>query len=391
MANTERDYDAPIAAAATAAGGTPFLGMVGERRIVHDPHLNKNIKRVGLHELERRARPGDVILSSRPGWEGFKITQAPLSGSEFFHASPVYGRRRGKGTVIDAGDLAEWRDYKPTIKEVSPAAKTVRRHFPEHGYADLVLMRPEKELSPKELRALRKSLTSRAYEPYSVPKGAKAALKDLFVPKLKQVAQTPTPVCVGSMCSALPAEAMAESGVLRHISKGKAPGEVLPADFLRSGSGFKPVAAVTGQKRVLGPVSRQLYRLGGRAALGAGIGGTLYGTYKDPVTTAGILGGVATPLAVRAGAEAALRRFKHMPKPEASLAVHKQLPTIRRLLMEAFTPDPTLTPEAFKKLKWRLGLRTLPLMAAGGVGTYLMADKLRDLISQRVMKSTPEE
>ncbi len=387
----DKNYDAPVAAGAAAAAGTPFLGMIGQRELVNDPHVNKNISRVGLHELERMARPGDVILSSRPGWEGFKVTQAPFSGSEFFHATPVYGRRGGKGTVIDAGDLAEFADYDPKIKDVTREARTVRHHFPSHGYGDLTLVRPEKKLNPKDVRDLRRALTSKAYDPYSVNVGAKAALKDMFVPKvelpatLKKKMPPPTPKvqCKGTMCSALPAEAFSESGLLKQIAKGKKPEEILPADFLRSGSGFKPVASVLKQKRALSPISRALYRYGTRAGVGAGIGGTIYGAYKDPAATAGILGAAAAPLATRGLGSAIHRKLFKSTKDESLRAVGNQLPQAKRLLLEAFTPDPDMSPELMKKLKLRFGTRTLPLALAGGLGTYFAADKIRDWINKR--------
>lgn len=379
MATPETNYDLPVAAGATLAAGSPFLGLIGERKLTGDPHINKNIKRMGLQALEREARPGDVILSSRPGWEGFKVTQAPFSGSEFFHASPVYGRKGGKGTVVDAGDLGEWEGSRATIKDVSRSAKTIHRHYPGHGYSDLVLVRPDKKLTHKQLLNLRSSLTSRAYDHYSVPRGAKAALKDLFVPKLDMFTskKPPTP-CSGTMCSALPAESMAESGILKNIAKGKAPGETLPADFLRAGSGFKPVGAVVRQNRALGPISRQVYRYGTRAGLGAGIGGAIYGGYKDPVTTAGILGGLATPSLARAASTAIYKRLRKVPKDEAVTALSNQLPKLRRLGMELFTPDPEMTPEMLRKLSLRFGTRTVPLALLGGLGTYLAASKIRD-------------
>lgn len=384
----EKNYDLPVAVGAGLAVGSPFLGLIGQRKLVHDPHINENIRKLTLKELGRQARPGDVVLSSRPRWGGFKVTQTPVSGSEFYHASPVYGRRGGLGTIIDAGDFGYDNPPRPTISGVSRIATPAPRHFSGHGYSDLVLMRPDKKLSPAQLKKLQKALTARAYQQYSVPVGAKAMLKELFVPKIKAFSKdlaksTPEAIrCSGTMCSALPSEAMAEAGILKNIAKGKGPSEVLPADFLRAGSGYSPVGAVIKQKRALSAVSRALYPYAARAGIGLGIGGTIYGTYKDPVATAGVLGGMMTPSIMRALATRAVQYGQHKTKNEAMSAVGNQLPKLKRLVLEAFTPDPEITPELARKLKLRFATRTLPIGLLGGLGSFLAAKKIRSMFSK---------
>jgi hypothetical protein len=290
------------------------------------------------------------------------------------------------GTVIDAGDLGEYEGMRPTIKDVSKRAKTIHRHFPGHGYSDLVLMRPDKGLSQEQILKLRRALTTRAYDPYSVPMGLRATLKELFVPKIKPLAKNLPGSCSGTMCSALPGEAMAEAGILKNIAKGKAPQEVLPADFLRAGSGYSPVGAITRQQRALSPVSRAIYPYLSRAGLGLGIGGAIYGAYKDPETTAGILGGLATPALARGLSTKILQKTKQYNKDQAMVAVGNQLPKMKRLLMENFTPDPEMSPELLRKLKIRLGTRTLPLAVLGGLGSFLAARKVRGMFSEKDKK-----
>lgn len=381
----EINYNAQVGAGAAVAGTTPFLGMLGEKKIINDPHYNKNIGRVNLHELERMAKPGDVILSSRPGAEGFKLTQAPTSGSEFFHATPIYDKVRGKGKAFDAGDLAGWNDYKPTLKDVKGHSRAMRHHFPSHGYSDLMLMRPENELSPKQIKDLRRALTRRAYDTYSVSQGAKAAVKDLFVPKLKMF-EPKAPSCGkgSTMCSALPSQAYDDAGILKRIARGKAPGDVLPADFLREGSGFKPVAAVVKQKRLIkNRAARAAARFGTRGAIGAGIGGAIYGSYNDPVATSAALGGLAAPTAARFLSSKLHSKLTHTPMQESMRSVSNALPSAKRLLMEAFTADPDMTPELLGKLRTRWGIRTLPLALAAGAGTYFAGDALRNWINKK--------
>ena len=130
------------------AAASPFAGLIGQKELVNDPHLNKSIKRMTVEELGRAARPGDVMVSTRPGMtSGFKAIEAPLLGSEFYHASPIMHQRGGKGMLYDAGDLAEFDYWKPGVNEIKRKTSTIPEHAKKHKYGDMMLVRPDKKMT----------------------------------------------------------------------------------------------------------------------------------------------------------------------------------------------------------------------------------------------------
>lgn len=378
MPRNESDRSTAAGIGALAAGTSPFWGMIGQKPIKIDPHLRSGIKDISINHLGELARPGDVVLASRGGWEGYKATQAPFSGSEFFHAAPVVGKNKGIGTVTDAGHLYTPGDKsKPNLKEMLRRAEKAPFHFSQKGYDDLVLLRPEKELTPQQLKRLQQAYVNRAFAPYSVTEGVKATLTDLFKPKILGASKGTVPVCVGSMCSGLPAQAFNEAGILESIAAGKNPRHVLPADFLREGSGFKAIGAVLEQDRSLkNKLIRNLHRYGSRGLLGAGIAGTVYGGYKDPAATAGVLGGLATPLLLRQAATEIYKRKPGISPGQARRAVTKEAPSLIKVLFSRFDPG-------HKQRVLRYLSRTAPAGIAGGIGSYLLADKIREWVKNK--------
>lgn len=224
-------------------GASPFLGMIGERRLSKDPYYNKDVQRVTRTKLEQLAQPGDVVLGSRrhEGSLIYKHPQLGASGSEFYHAEPVVGRRGGRGRTIDAGRM-DYSGKTPIGRE--GAEKLLRKgpgtygvRMPTVDYEDLVLMRPKKKMSPAELKELQLALIEGGGRPYSKSMGVRALARDIFLPKIKGVTGHVGPLgsgmfCEGNMCSSLPAQAWTGT-TGEAIAAGKHPKHVLPADFLR--------------------------------------------------------------------------------------------------------------------------------------------------------------
>jgi hypothetical protein len=396
------EHPGAVLAATGAATASPFLGLIGQKKIVNDPHLNDKIKRMRLSDMERMAQPGDVILSSRPGWEGFKVTQAPFSGTEFFHASPVTSRWQGKGEVIDAGEaiFPGAPNYRIPEDELTSHAKRVGIHFPEEGYGDLVLMRPGKGLTPAQQKRYTEELAKRMHNPYSVAKGVKATLKDLFVPKLRNPSSAVADVDAvrgcnsgSQMCSSLPSEAHHAAGTAQNISKGKLPSQVLPADFMREGSGFNPVGAVLKQEKSLStPLQRAAYRYGGRGLLGLGMGTAVYNTSEDPVATTSALAGLGAPLALRAILKKRLKQENpRIGSRKLQQEVDLKLPSVIKTLRLGLMRDPYLSEQSKKLIKRRLFTRTLPASLAAGVGVYGLTNLIKNRLEGPQVKKAADQ
>jgi hypothetical protein len=364
------DVLAPLAIGGGLAA-TPFLGLAGEQSITKDPYYTKGVKRLSPRELERLARPGDVILASqRTGTSMYKSPQLYTTGSEFYHAEPVIARSRGLGRTLPAGLLSELGAAKMTPKEVlRRGVKGYSEAIPFQDYGDIALMRPKKRLSKAEIAQFQQALLSGGLKPYSKPLGVRALFRDLFVPKVPGVTghvgpQGPPIVCRGNMCSSLPAVTW-KNLFKERIARGKHPKHTLPADFLRKGSPFEPIAASLQNPELLKHI--QAKRMAFRGALGAGLGGAGVAAYHEPELIPGAAAAAGVPIGIRS----ILNRLD--PK---GLRGEQMLPSVAGVASE--TPEfiqalraKKRMPKAMKSLFTRFGTRTLPLALGGGLAAYL--------------------
>ncbi len=401
--SSKKSVPIPVAAGLTGVALSPYLGLIGQKSIIMDPQVNTNIPRTSLQTFSRLAEPGDVILSSRPGWEGFKFTQSPFTGTDFFHASPVVDRRRhhvfhGRHAVIaDAGDYYE--KYRSTPVPMhggkyrftkSPMAID---HFIGEGYGDLVLMRPANRPSAAQHKAYLNAIGKRFASEYSVEKGLKAILKDLFVPKLVNRSDTAVAknvLCNANnpqMCTSLPAESFAEAGIAKRIARGKLPSEVLPADFMREGSGFIPVVSHVRQPRAFqSGLHRKFMQIGSRGALGLGMAGSAYGAYEHPEVAGGVAASIGTASLVRKLLVNRLnKKYPNLTPSELTDKVDEAFPGLYRNLRGlGFVYDPLhKTTKQRLRLLRNFSTRTLPVMLASGIGTYVGLRALRNALHDR--------
>jgi hypothetical protein len=397
MKDSQRSLGDNLALGAAGLGvASPFAGLIGQKKIVSDPHSNLNIERMTPEKIQELARPGDVVVSSRPGAEGFKITQSPFSGSEFFHTTPVVTSTYEGGMGLDAGDFPELNGLKPHTQYVENKARPLAQHFGEHGYEDMVLMRPNSEITYEQRKDLLKAIAERQPKAYSAPLGIKAMAKDLFLPKLKNaksedVIKALEKSCKGdaTMCSNFAAEAASHAGIANNIARGKLPTDILPADFLREGSGYSPVGAVVGQRRFYNNIGRKVGPYASRLGIGLGIGGGIYGTYKNPDVAAGIAAGAVAPHIVRKllGKKYEQELSSRVPSVaarEARLTAQEKLPSLVHTLMSYKGQLPGV-----KQDITRLLTRTAPLALGVGGAAYLGAHKLRKMFNKESsMKST---
>lgn len=366
-------------AALSGIAASPFAGMIGEDPITKDPYTNKNVKKYTMGQLQRMARPGDVILSTKDKWGRglWKVPQVLATGTDFYHAEPVYSKR-GKGrTSITAGQFGDGSWGNPlatsTARETNPFLDPITKTFKKD---DIVLMRPNKRLSPEQQEQFLKNIYARSHAKYDSPTAIKSWLKDIFVPKRSGTSVDTT--CSGNVCSTMPAQALADTTKQR-VHPSKTPNRTLPADFLRSQSGYSPVGATNKFESVL--KNRNLSRMLFRGGLGAGMAGTAYGVSQEPELGAGLAGAIATPmLAQKLYRNKYVAEHPRMTADNAKASVRKIIPHWGDVVSTIGHKE-----QAANILRKNFLGRTLPAAALGGLGAYGAAKGV-SAIADRVMR-----
>lgn len=345
-----------------AAAAAPFAGMIGQKPVIHDPHLNPDIQRFAtMAELSRQAQPGDVLLTTKPGGSVWKSAIQPLSGSEFYHAQPVVGRRRGHGTTLTAGQYDE-PEYRRNLKAVRRDAETIRDMSKTQEYPDVMLMRPKKKLAPEQLAAFKDEALRRSRTPYDHVKAPMTWLKEMFLPKVDLGGKNVRPpVCEGNVCSTLPAMAYERAGV--DVLKGKRSQDIFPPDYLRS-EAFEPVGVRLKNEYATSPALRKAMPYMTRAGLGAALAAGTYGVSKDPALAAVPVGAAAGAM----GANALARSLRG-----------KGLPS----LMDFLTQLPELKGKRRAALVRDFAGKSVPATLAGAGLAYGGAKALQHWLAQR--------
>lgn len=373
-------------AAVAAAGAAPFAGMIGQEKIKHDPHTNKNIRRFStMDELARNARPGDVIITSKPK-SIWKSTQSPFSGSQFYHAQPVVGQRGGRGTTASAGNYGKNYYKSLSQKNFASELETIGREMKSEKYKDVVLLRPKTPLKGKELKTFVSQNLDRARTQYDTTGAIKSWAKDIFMPKIiphgmlkkekgvtaikyvkmkdpntGKMAKRPL-LCKGNVCSTMPAQAM-EEATGRRVVRGKHSKDVMPADFLRS-SEYEPVGA-----RVKNTSRVARYKpLMARGAIGAGLAGGVYAGTESPAAAAGVAGAAAGTAVHKAMATRIGKKKGMTPKQ-----IKASLPNLMRAADDVLNAE---NPKQGRKALAKYVRKSLPAKAIGGALAYGAAKAL---------------
>ena len=352
-------------AALGALAAAPFAGMIGQKPVIHDPMRGAKGQRFQtMQDLSRAARPGDILMTTKPRGSAFKGTITPLSGSEFYHAQPVVGRRGGLGTTVDTGQFYAHENLPKTqhLKGEAPEISKAMRGM----YPDVALLRPKKPLTPGQQKKFVERALQRAYPDYAYGKAIESWLRDLFVPKLDALNKNRPPVaCEGNICSTLPSQALYEASG-RNVVPGKVPQDVFPTDFLRS-ENFELVGSKLRPKLYEKPEwFRKAMPYLTRGAAGAGLAGTAYAASEDPNMVGVPVGALGTSM----GADTAARKL--MADPERYRDV---VPTSMDALQSTFMTHPELST---KQILGRYLTRRIPLLAAGGAAGYYSLDALRN-------------
>lgn len=363
-----------------AAAGAPFLGMIGQKPIVHDPLASPNVHTThDIEELRRAAQPGDVLVSTRGAFSPYKAPQAFISGTDYYHAEPVVGKHEGKAHSMTSGSLynnPEMAGKEPmeALNRGVPVASAPQEHIPSSILEgdNVTLMRPKTPLTPEQHAAFLEDFAKRTTAPYSSETAIGSWLKDIFVPKNLKVTHDPTKECAGDICSTAVAKAY-EKATGTPAVPFKSTASTMPADLLREGSAFEPVMHHINPANQALIKNRLPAQLAARGALGLGTAGLAYGASENPEVAGGIAGAAGATAATRKILELAAREGAN--RPDAYLKAKEQLPQIWSLLDEGMGTGGQIRPAAGKFLT-----RTLPLAAAGGIGGYALTSKIHDMI-----------
>jgi hypothetical protein len=261
----------PALLAGGAAGLTPFLGLIGEKKLIHDPTTNSAIRRMSRIELEQLAKPGDILVTSKGGPNWYKTPQEAFTGSPFYHVEPVVEIRGGRGRTMDAGHIWGMGGPKRTrsLKDMLNYTRTFSPH------EDMVLLRPNTPIAPKEMNKYLQDITAGGSHKYQKSNAITAWLHDVFAPKLPRNSKAKY-VCKGGVCSTVPGQALQNLG--RSVIPGASGRQVMPADFLRS-TNYTPIGASITNPATAG-LGRRIMPYAARAGLGALLAAGAYGGTK---------------------------------------------------------------------------------------------------------------
>ena len=268
---TADEGDTGAAVAATAAGASPFLGLIGQKELLHDPYLNKSIARMSPKELAALAREGDVLMMSAPGFNRWKTPQSMSSGTGMYHVEPVVGTRGGRGVVINPGREMTGVSGSNTIRssDLRDIAERMRGNT-----EDAVLLRP-KGTDVGQRAAIADEAFTQARGSYNRPHALKSFLKDLFIPKSSgREAAGVGAAMEGTICST-PSACAAEKVLGKSVVPGKAAIDALPHDYMRS-----PQYEAVGSTLSKGYRASRLTPILARAGLGAALAAGAYGAVK---------------------------------------------------------------------------------------------------------------
>lgn len=376
LVKMSEETDKPLtglqATAMGAAGASPFLGLIGEKPMIHDPVFGaKGTQFKSMKDLSAAAQPGDVLLTTKKK-SPFKRFISPISGSEWYHAQPIVDRRRGHGTTISAGELDISGVKNPEkarglIQELLESTDPAHREMARHGYEDVVLVRPKGLNKGQTDKFVRQSLL-RSGKEYDMGHALKAWARDIFVPKVEALAGGAQTVCEGNVCSTVPSQALHEATGKRVIP-GKPAQYTMPQDFLRSDQ-YELVGSRLKNRKELGGTALRLMPYASRAAIGAGLAGATYAATENPEYT-GILPGAAAGSALGTHV---YKQFRPNAKPYTPASNPSLSEALSTLFFDQEIPRQVVHKNFLKRrLPWLVGGGI-----AGGLATSYLTNKLRN-------------
>jgi len=235
-------------AAAAGAGAAPFLGMIGQKKIRHDPLMGAQGQQFKtMRELSEAAQAGDIVLTAKPRGSIWRNFQLPASGSEWYHAQGVIGQRpsiagsemaieellefipkamledtlgmsiedldelsskkrkkalagleealaKETGLTLEAAETGMGRRQVNNLMDKSSPMEValehggpvpITKHMAGRDYKDVMLLRPKTPMTPEQLKIFQRQMMERGTQAYSNPKALELYLKDMFVPKIE--------------------------------------------------------------------------------------------------------------------------------------------------------------------------------------------------------------
>ena len=375
-----------------AAAAAPFAGMIGQQPIIHDPLRGAKGKKFRtLTQLSHQAQAGDVMVLSKPTGSLFKRFITPQSGSEFYHAQPVVGKRGKDALTTDVGYITS---KKTDLKSMMSRAQRVSE-LDLYNYPDVVLLRPKKPLTPAQQKVFQQQSLGRSHmeQGYDPQRAAGSFIRDTFMPKIKGITGTgaqqatgyldtfqsadshmnplgkPTEglMCSGNTCATVPAQAM-EAATSRGVVPGKSAQNVYPTDFLRSNEYELVGSHIKSKYHNQTLVRAAPYLL--RGGLGIAGAGAAYGVSEKPEAAGAVAGALGTSMLAS--------KINRAYSPSLT-AAHLRLPHIG----DTFVPGIIGTPFTSKQVLARWAARRVPILAAGGAAGWYGTKKIREHLADK--------
>jgi len=372
--NTEDEEESHFGrnVATGAAAVAPFAGMIGQKKILHDPRLNSSIPRGSNRQLLNAVQTGDVLVYQDRKKSVWSLG-AQASGSDLFHTMPVVSGHGAKAKNTIAGEFDSLPKIRDRLLEMAPDRRvneayqhldSVKQSLKDVGDPNnIVLLRPKVPMSPEQLKAFGDEAVRRGVPQYAPKKALKSFLHELLIPKL--FGGSSKPDLNGDVCSTLVAESMNAAG--RQVIDNKPARMAFPADFLRS-EHYKPVIArVSGQAP--GRIARSIPSIA-RAGLGLGLAGGAYAAYDNPALA-------AVPAGMMLGSS--------VGNSVGRALTGRGTPSLLGVLSRA--GEPLSNMERLKLVSRYSMVRGLGA-AAGGTAAYYAADALRRRVRERLSQES---
>lgn len=423
-----------------AAAATPFGGLIGQKRIRHDPLMGAEGTRFkSLADLSAAAQPGDILLTAKPKESIWRNFQLPITGTEWYHAQGVAdampGRRiadfddlleeenevlvdelfgmspdeleetlspaekkealrrareavRRRGITFEAGDIsipAETIEEK-LVEGLGPGqilteegqVQDIVNALKKEDYQNVALLRPTKPLTSKELQVFQDQMLQRAMQPYENPKALEIFLKDLFVPNIKGMKRL-----MGTQeitCKGNVCSTMPSQAYTaatgEPVISTKRPQDVMPADYMRSDK-FKLVGHHLADEFPMHKGFRKALPYLTRGGIGLGLGAAAYTGAEDPTLLAAVPGAAGAYL----GAKALSPKIKSIADKGMFPGVSEGVSITKELM------SPSVTRKAKFDILKPILKGGLPTAAAGATLGVLGAKGIQHLVNSHTKKS----
>jgi hypothetical protein len=184
----------PALAAATAAGATPLLGLIGRPSVTHNPLVNpQGSKYDNLSDFVKSLRKGDVLVTKSRDKSLKEKLFSLASPDGFFHAETVLMPNK-----------ASWIGKAPSRSSIKKMRSLTERFGPGRD-TPIVVLRPKGSTVAQQQEFAENATNRILGREFGIGEMLSSALHDTFVPKINNTGSNV--FCEKGVCSTAPAEA----------------------------------------------------------------------------------------------------------------------------------------------------------------------------------------